>query len=252
MAAAALSKTQRKNAKKRAKASAVTVWAAAEPRETGVDAELLQLLRIEYLRRFEQREWGDREDDISLLAGLNHVASYAALDRFSDNCFTKLRKIPQLSLQVPHMTDAIHTVLERYKDEHDDSTPPAVVASATAHELLHPSPPVPETAPSGVTKSKEVTQGTAPKPQMKGTLSLRQQVHNETSQKNRQKEIWGSSYDKAVQQLSQDHNLKVPLEEYQQTMCEFGRAMLRKELTRKTVAIIKYTETMKKYKQMKK
>lgn len=252
MAEAALSKTQRKNAKKRAKEAGT--WKKLEAPETGVHYELFQMLREEYLGKFNPGCREEGEEHIAYLARHNYVASYYTLNLLAQNCFNKLRKIPELCTSAVILQDAIHDTLDKFDEKHK-ATPP-VAMNATVEKLSHPSPSVTETAPVGVIKSKKVTQGTAPphskQEKQQDTQSLRQQIYDEASATHKDKDSWAPSFEKAVDQVSTEYNLQVPLEEYQQSMCRLGRAMLKKELLRKTVAIIKYKETMKKYKQMKK
>lgn len=254
MAEAALSKTQRKNAKKRAKEAGTWKKPEAPPKETGVNYELFEMLREKYVSQFYPHARVQAEEHIAFLARNNYVAGYATMDRLADNCYDKLRKIPQLSMHAILLTNAIHDTLDEYDEKHKATTAEAV-AMAAAVELPHPTPPVTETAPTGVIKSKKVIRETATQSkqdEQKDAQSLQRQVYDVAGARHREKDTWAPSYEKAVGQVCNEYNLQVPIEQYQKSMCELGRAMLVKELLRKTVAIIKYKETMKKYKTMKK
>jgi len=131
--------------------------------------------------------------------------------------------------------------------------------------VTHPSPFETEIAQSSVLKSDEsaetgFTQTTSERGEAKvparsrgaQKYSLKQQVLDSTHKPIETKQGWVASYETAVVQIQQEFDLKIPLEMYAEEMCRLGQQMLARQLAVKTAAILKHRETRAKYKAMKK
>jgi len=70
--------------------------------------------------------------------------------------------------------------------------------------------------------------------------ALQHQVYEATGSGQRDEPLWHTAYQSAQLKLQGELNITISLNEYIQTMCAPGQELLRRELVRKTISILKY------------
>jgi len=78
--------------------------------------------------------------------------------------------------------------------------------------------------------------------------TLQQEIYEATGSGQQDKSLWQSAYQSAQSKLQSELNIRISLDRYIQTMCAPGRELLRRELVRKTLSILKYKKAKVKLK----